>query len=294
MRLAALPLALVLCASAAYAQAPAGWTYHDRVGGGMRVAIACTDQAAFMRNWQGTVSRWDGSGWTALPPIPSPAYGDALAASPDGHLYTVASGRLAHWDGHAWEALEIEPGMGELPELWARDATHVYMTGAGRVMARDGARLAAYDAGTWRELSGIWGSGGQLWTAGQGGTVMVHDGHGWTRRAPDTEEWLQGITGADPQHVWTWSQHRVYQLDGDRWRERTEGLEATFHAIATTGDQTVAVGSFGLARLGGSGWTIELAPDRLGEGYHDLVGACFTARHLVVADNGGHAWTRAR
>ena len=68
------------------------------------------------------------------------------------------------------------------------------VVGHGRVGLRSGASIASYDAGTWRELVAVAGTSlDDLWTAGQGGTVMRHDARAWSRMATGTDQWLRGL-----------------------------------------------------------------------------------------------------
>jgi hypothetical protein len=54
-----------------------------------------------------------------------------------------------------------------------------------------------------------------------------------------------------------------------------------------------AVTGAGVLERRGQAWTSILALAELGEGYHDLVTACATRTHLIVAGRNGELVTRA-
>jgi len=291
------------------ARLPGGWTLHRKIAASPN-AVACGGSRAFIRDWSGrvTVLNKDG-GWSPLPPIPGSqegrTYGRTLAASPrTDELFVEASGRIAHWDGRGWSLLELPGWQGPIGALAALPSGDLVVAGRGRIGLRQGRAISSYDAGTWRELNAIAGTSlTDLWTAGQGGTVMRRDQGGWQRMATGSDAWLGGLLVA-AGGAWAWTvapgrgrrgvQDAVLRFDGARWSPVTKRLPGRVVGLAGDAHQPWAAGDSFVARFDGSAWGVQLQAADLGDGYHSLVGICTTDKVVVIADSGGHALSRPR
>lgn len=257
------------------------------------VALACSNDKAFVRTWSGDLAEWDGARWSTLPRLPDPVYGRSLAASRSGRVFTQAGPRILAWDGRTWQAHAVEQGTPEWGAIWAGERG-VFVAAQGRVLSLVDGTFRGYSAGTWRDLRGIWGTAGELFLAGQGGTVMRHDGRVFARQTTLTDVSLSGIWGSSPSDVWAWGERgEVHHFDGTRWRPAREGLVGQTKAIGGTAGEVYAVGTFGLAKWAGSGWQTLISGQSIDSAY-GLIGVCATQRHIVIADGGGHALVRAR
>lgn len=302
------PLALVLlvaCHALAQGETQtlaSGWSVTTRLRRLTDVnAVACSDDRGYARGWGGGVAEWSGSGWSELPEIDGfmqgRTYGTAIAASASGVL-VEASGRVAQWDGSRWTLL-TRPGTGPYEDLGgiAAIGDEVISVGRGRIDRREGTELHRYDAGTWRDLSAVAGaSTSDLWTAGQGGTLLHWDGHAWTRATSGTEVWLGGLLVVSVSDVWAWSDDRAATLlhwDGHAWSlvtPPTGGDEML--GVASRGGRVWVATSAGVFERAGSAWTSVLAPTDFGDDRHAILGVCATRTHLIVGAGAGTLATR--
>jgi len=280
------------------------------------VAITCTRDHAYARSWGGRVASFDGSTWTALPELPGSqqghTYGTAIAAAPTGEVFTEASGTIAAWDGHAWTSLALDGWTQYEPigGVFAASATDVYVTGRGKIARRNGAHFVAYDAGTWRELTEVAGTGSaDLWTSGQGGTIQHWDGAHWTRAATGAanDVWYGGLLEVSATDVWAWrdaprfarASHggntpAVLHFDGHAWTAADDGLDGEIAAVAGDVDGVYAVTTNGVAHRTNGAWVTELHSAERGPDAAELIGGCTTAHALIVVDDRANAWVRPR
>lgn len=273
-------------------------------------AVACSEDRAYARGWGGGVAAWDGAAWAELPELPGTTrgetYGTQLAATRDG-VVVEASGRLAVWDGTGWSIASAgqTSHWGSIGGI-AVVTGEVLAVGRGRVLRREGADLRSYDAGTWRELSAIAGtSASDVWTGGQGGTLMHWDGHAWARAASGTEGTIGGLLAVSASDVWAWAGARVgirrapqepallLHYDGHAWSSVAPPSGGDVLGVASRAGRVWALTSEGVYERAATGWTSVLVPADFGDGYHSLLGLCATRTHLVVAAGLGSIATRA-
>ena len=306
----ALVAAMLLVAAPATGQQqskplPDGWVLHQKIGPFMgSVAVACSRRLAYARGWGGDVGSFDGKRWRRLPPIRGyqrgHTYGRKLAVSPDGaRLFMEASGKVARWNGQAWSLLKMPGWKGPLGAMTVLPSGELLVVGDGRIGLIRGEAIKSHDAGTWRSLGAVAAAdSGSLYTAGQGGTVMHHDGKRWTRMKTGVTAWLGGLHVGQKDRVWAWSRIGrwrsttvVLHHDGGSWSRADTGLTSSILGMAGRGARPWAVGESYVARKEGSAWVTKLTTKQLGEGYHQLVGICATGGFLYVGD-GSHSLVR--
>jgi hypothetical protein len=307
----ALSLALAL-SLAAHASAqgetttlPSGWSATTRLRRLTDVnAVACDDTHAYARGWGGGVAAFDGTSWTELPAIPGydqgHTYGTQIAGTAHG-VIVEASGSVASWDGSTWTVV-TRPGTSPYDPLGgiAEIAGAIYAVGRGHVDRSAGApTFTAHDAGTWRELSAIAGtSASDVWTAGQGGTLMHWDGHAWARTASGTDHWLGGLAVVSTSDVWAWSLARNYRptptllhWDGHAWSSVAPPAQDVL-ALAVRGAHVWAATPDGVVERDGATWRSILSTADFGDTNHTFAGVCATRTHLVVGAGLGTVVTR--
>ncbi len=304
----ALALALALAPALALAQGETialsnGWSLTSRLRRLTDVnAVACSADRAYARGWGGGVAEWDGSAWHELPEIPGygegRTYGTHLEATPTGVL-VEASGRVASWDGSAWSiATRASAGRYDPFGGLASVGADVYAVGRGWIARRDGTDLRTYDAGTWRDLSAVAGTGpGDLWTAGQGGTLMHWDGRAWARSASGTDVTLGGLFAVSASEVWAWSARGatpiVLRWNGREWIAIPPPLGDELRQVSAQGGRVWAATSVGVFERADGTWQSALTSYDFGEGdQREIVGACATRTHLVAGAGLGSVLTR--
>ena len=311
MRRVALALAALLAplfaASPGVAAEPlaAGWSLHRDVGkpGGFTPnGLACGRGVAALRAWAGEVQTFDGARWAQLPRLPGwnlgKTYGDAIAIGDDGAIYVEATGAIGRWDGKDWASLPLPGWVGPIAGLAALPSGDLVVVGTARVGVLKGGSIASYAAGTWRELTAVTGTSlTELWTAGQGGTVMHHTSGGWRREATASQAWLAGLALVAPDDLWAWgsggSTPAVLRRRGGAWASASTGLKKPLLGLAGGSSGLWAATADELVRFDGSAWVSEVATTTLGPGYHRLVGLCNAGAFLLAADAGGHALVRS-
>ena len=255
---------------------PNGWAMTTRLRRLSDVnAVACSDDHAYAHGWSGGVVRWDGTRWEELPEpagyTAGQTYGTRVAVTPSGNLLMEASGHVARWDGSSWTTLSFTdwPRYQSLGGI-AAIGSEVLVVGRGRVARLEGTALRSYDAGTWRELSAIAGTSiGDLWTAGQGGTLMHWDGQTWTRVVSGTDRWLGGLLAVSANDVWAWAEDygtpTLLHWDGHTWSPVTPPIGGAVLDVAVRGDRVWAVTAAGVFERVQEVWTSQLVPSDFGD-----------------------------
>lgn len=238
-------------ASGADAQPAAPWVEHPLPAGFRDLdALACTDDGAFARSWQGKAARFDGEGWTAIDDVPGGDVGSNLALDASGALFTTVRDGIARYaDGH-WSRLDAPLGPTYVTQI-AAFGDHAIAVGRGRIVAWDGAAYRAYDPGTWRDVNAIWGLGERdLWIGGGEGTAIYFDGRTLTSHPIPTEGSVRRLDGVRANDVWAAVEYPsgVFHWDGREWADRTAGLEGEISAVRVVGAQVLVAGAFGLVR----------------------------------------------
>lgn len=264
-------------------------------------AVACSRSHAFARSWHGDVAVFDGRSWTKLPRLPGwnegKTYGKTIAATPSGQVYVAASGGVARWNGQAWSRLEMPGWTGDIGAMTVLGTGQLVVVGDGRIGLRSGSVIASHDAGTWRALRAVGGTSfGDLWTAGQGGTVMRYDGRSWARMATGSAAWLRGLVVAGPGTAWAWDDSgppgqapAVLRFDGHAWVAAAQGIDDSVRGMAGDARHPWAIGESSIWRFDESSWVKQLGPPELGAGHHGFVGICSTETFVFVGDYFGNA-----
>lgn len=296
MTRAALVASVLLVSATARAQLPAPWVEHALPDGFRDLeALACADESAFARAWQGQVARFDGSGWAALDDVPDGDVGSNLVTNPEGTvLFTTVRGGIARYQDGRWTRADAPLGPTYSTQIVAF-ADRAFAVGRGRVVAWGGEAYAAFASGTWRDLGAVWGLGERdLWMGGRAGTVVHFDGRTLERHPIPTEGHIRRFHGVSARDVWATVEHphAIFHWDGSTWTDRTLGLEGA-QAVHATRDAVVAVGAFGVVRWDGAAWQdlhrVEVEPYSAPA----FVDVCFTRSAIVVAGPRS-TWVRAR
>jgi hypothetical protein len=150
----------------------------------------------------------------------------------------VVGGAVWKWDGVKWT--DVSPAYngslsGELSgsTMFAFSEKDYWLTYGGLIFHSDGRTAVPYSFSS-STISGplhsSWGtSSANMYSVGDGGTILHFDGTNWTRMVSGTTKKLQNVWGTDNQHIWAagWDvNHAISELlryDGISWRE--ESLE---------------------------------------------------------------------
>jgi hypothetical protein len=278
----------------------AKWTSHE-----IRIdprSMACTSDRIYIRSWYGDVVYLEGNRWQRLPAVEEGRYGEVLAVGPGDEVILQGRG-VSHWDGEEWTEIETGDWEGPINAVTMLDSGDVMLVGYGRVGRIEEGKIKSYDAGTWRELKTVVGSSlVDLWTSGQGGTLMHHDGEGWSRMETNTDSWLSGLMLCGEDCIWAWSGQNDYggsgttirHWDGSSWSEYKERIPDFLVGLDGDAERPWAATGGAVYHFDGTTWTVELKTDELGEGWHHFTGICATDDLIAVSEGSRVVWVRER
>lgn len=190
---------------------------------------------------------------------------------------TDAGGEIYHYDGSAWSPSPVPDGVGLLVWAYGFAPDDVYAVGvAGSVVHWDGSAWSKVEAGTTRDLWGVWGSSpSDLWIVGGevsgSWPITLHfDGTNFTEVELASDQNLHG--GVALFKVWgiggrVWSVGDlglIVEWDGTKWVEQFGGELANDDFVSlwgTSADNIVAVGGRSngrIARFDGTSWNTEM------------------------------------
>jgi len=113
-------------------------------------------------------------------------------------------------------------------------------------------------SGTTNNLNSIWGVGsGDVFAAGNTGTILHYDGSSWTAQASGTAHNLNCIWGAADNDVFTvGSSGTILHYNGSSWTSQTSGTTSNLNCVWGTGSGEIfAAGNSGtILRYDGSVW----------------------------------------
>ena len=149
----------------------------------------------------------------------------------------------------------------DLTAAWGSDADDVWFVGkGGRVLHWNGATLSPRDAGTTKDLFGVWGkSRSEAYIVGDG-VILSWNGAKWQSEAPDGTGILRGVhVPADGTSVLACGDGGVVLRRGNdgKWQKEETNSKINLQAIwATSASKVWAVGEQGRAiSLSGGTWS---------------------------------------
>lgn len=196
---------------------------------------------------------------------------------------TSEQGEIYHYDGTSWSPVPVPAGVGLLVWAYGFGPDDVYAVGVrGAVVHWDGTAWTQMDAGTTRDLWGVWGAApDDLWIVGGevSGTwpITLHwDGSAFTEVTLSTEQNLHGgvalfkVWGIDGR-IWAVGDlGLIVEWDGTQWVEQFGGQWANDDFVSlwgTSADHVVAVGGRNngrIAHFDGTSWTTEMPGGMVG------------------------------
>ncbi len=208
----------------------------------------------------GDVLHWDGAAWTRqlVDDAGIPLYGITGTGATD--VFAVGDlGAIAHSTGGAWTDMAF-PGFGS--DLLAVGLVGRRRVGRGRRLPAAPHRQRHLDrtdiAPDFAQLNAVWGaSAGDVWAAGELGTVVHYDGADWSTVHVDSALTLNALWGASASDVWAaGSDGAVLHWDGAAWTTSAAGSETHYALWGSGAGNVIAVGANGsIQRWDGGGWT---------------------------------------
>jgi hypothetical protein len=232
---------------------------------------------------QGTTVHWDGSKWTDVDITGRvtvyPLLTGALVNGPTDAWVTSDDNfePLFHYDGTGWTAVPLPPAnldsQTPAPMLGIAATgsgnSEIWMVGRGGAYSWTAATGWVLDPGVSRTwvLTSVWvAAPGEVWAAGQWGTVLhrTPDGRWTTVAGSATWSDYGNISGTASDDVWATASVRVGHFDGRAWTETPTGApgappDYVTELIAIARDDVWAFGGNGtdatVDHYDGSGWS---------------------------------------
>lgn len=165
------------------------------------------------------VRHFDGADWETVDVGATTGYARAITGTAATDVYVVANGALYHYDGSEWA--ELAPRIGAEPEeLWIASDGTLWGAGTYGLMSWDGTTWHPEEVPSGAELSGLWGTGSELWVTGRWGTLLHRIDGSWTRRAAAGAfvGTARSVSASTADDVWvTDGLMRILHHDGERW-----------------------------------------------------------------------------
>jgi hypothetical protein len=211
----------------------------------------------------GTVWRWDGDTWQAMPTAGGSVSVLSMAAAGDGWALVkdTYSARIYQWDGSSWSLHSHTAPAHDIQYLSTTDG---WVTGnSGSIQRWDGIRWGSMPPAH-RRLTDVAMTGpAEAWGVGSYGAIAYWDGVHWRDVDSPTQESLISLALAGPNGAWAVGHAgTIIRLQGTSWTVVTSPTDQTLTAVAfTSADNGWAVGQAGtLLRYDGTGWELFDSP----------------------------------
>jgi hypothetical protein len=115
-------------------------------------------------------------------------------------------------------------------------------------MPADTVRAELVASGTSARLNGISGTGGaDIWVVGEAGTILHHDGSGFSRVESGTAAELRSVAARDPADAWAVGVQAALRYDGQAWRSAgylgaDQRTDETYNAVLALSAEDTWVG----------------------------------------------------
>jgi hypothetical protein len=202
----------------------------------------------------------------------------------------VVGGSIWKWNGTNWNEDTVQWSRGTLhgllsgSSLFAFSEKDMWITNGGVVLHVVGSYAVRFDVGG--SLHSSWGtSSANMYSVGDGGTILHFDGTNWTRMVSGTTKNLYSIWGTSDGDIWaagfysTTAETGLVHYDGTAWQSidpktvgnigpGTDGIGAVW-TCDSSGTPVVVLAGSGMWRRSGTGsWRSDgsLLPNKLSTG----------------------------
>jgi len=152
---------------------------------------------------------------------------DIWGSSPSNIYVTGIEETLLHFDGSNWDSIHrSSPTSSPFVCLWGCNEDDLFIGGDG---------IIQYDGLDWHrtqyDLRGVWvdPSSDEVFCVGDYGTILHHDGSGWSYMTSGTESHLLDVWGSSPTDVYAVGSCGIVHYDGLQWNIFQDG----FYRIVT-------------------------------------------------------------
>ena len=210
----------------------------------------------------GAVQHWNGTSWSGRGAgITSFSLGAVWGAGPDD-AWLAANDSAYHWNGSGWTQYSLGSASGVLA-AWGSATNDVWLAANipvnGNFLHWNGTAWApSYTPYPYYGPYGsLWGSGSEVWAAGDGLTVLRWQGAAWAP-APYPPARVESLGGSSTNDVWAVGANGVIiRWDGTQWTTYTSNTTENLHAVwASSTTNAWAVGDIGtIMHWDGTSWS---------------------------------------
>jgi hypothetical protein len=221
----------------------------------------------------GLILHYDGAKWSQMTNSETGDLHAIWGAGPN-QVYAVGDGAILYYDGKQWEmdpdyySYTAEAFRG----VWGSSATDVFVVGvsggSGSVQHKIDGYWEEEAPDSQQELTGIWGTGSDIFVVGRGGTVLKRGSASFTAMPSGVTSDLQTIWGTSATDVFAAGlDGTVLRYDGSTWSAMAIPTSSYFYGLWGSSNKDVYVVGQGLFnpdetafRYDGAAWTKLVGP----------------------------------
>lgn len=180
--------------------------------------------AAFAAGYEGALARWDGERWGAIPGgVESDLH--ALSGTSASDVWAVgADGVILHYDGTLWTR-EGGGSTAHLKGVWGSAPDRAWAVGDHATLRWDGL-VWVPDGPSEHDLRSVFGIGDTFLAAGDDGALWRYAAGAWTGEHRAEGEELDGVWGADAEHLLVVGKDVWLEREAGAWTEHTDRPDA--------------------------------------------------------------------
>jgi hypothetical protein len=224
---------------------------------------------------RGLAARLVQAQWTeAVLPTGTPTLFGAWGSGPTDVWAAGVNGTVVRFDGNAWAAVPLSGAAATqtLTSVWGASSNDVWVVGeAGTILRGNATGVARETSNTTDNLVGVWGtSASEVWALTARGTVLRRDGTGWTVQAASLAPHIfYGVWLSARSDVWIVGAGVTMHNDGTAWATATNALDSATSVWGSASDDIWAVGrptapgTTYISRFDGVRWVAAASPSAM-------------------------------
>ncbi len=214
----------------------------------------------FIVGGAGTILRFNGTCWYAMPSGTSDALRSVWGTGLSNILVVGEAGTILHYDGAlSWSPMASGTTQ-NLYDVWGSSPSDAFAVGDRVILHYDGTSWSSIAVDYM--LHGVWGTApDDVYAVGPDGTVLHYDGSVWTAMASGTTDDVTAVWGSGANNVFATTRYgdtigHVLHFDGTEWSGVYGGQEGLRDIWGSGPGDVFAVGDAGtIMHFDGVDWT---------------------------------------
>jgi formylglycine-generating enzyme required for sulfatase activity/plastocyanin len=241
------------------------WQNPKPQGNSLQSVWGSSGNDVFAVGYNGTISHYDGSNWTAQASGTTDTLESVWGSSSTDVFAVGESGKILHYDGSNWTA-QTSGTYETLYGIWGSSNTDVFAVGGGgKILHYDGSNWTAQNSGTTNTLYGVWGSSSNdIFAVGGSGKILHYDGSNWTAQASGTTDTLESVWGSSSTDVFAVGSYGsdgiILHYDGFNWSSQSGPSHTLTGIWGSSGTNVFIAGGDGtILHYDGSSWNSQMS-----------------------------------